>query len=322
MPTYDTRALLENLIDRADAKIRERFGEIILRMKREHSLEVLAAMVTEGRIEDALSLLGSVAERLATVTQAVWIGAGSEVAEAMSDALGVEVAFDVTNYGALQQMSANRIELVREFTAQQRAATREALLEAMRGGVNPREAARAFRDSIGLTQQQVQWVNNYRRLLEQNSAEALTRELRDARFDSTVRSAIATERPLTRTQINRMVERYQERALKYRSEVIARTEALRNVHQGSDEAIRQAIESGRVNADGVSRTWQTAKDERVRSFERGDETSHASMHGQQQPAGSPFVSGAGNFLMHPGDPDAPPYETIQCRCVVATRVTA
>lgn len=314
MPTFDSRRLLENLIARAEPRIRRRFGEIILRLKQENSLAALAALISTGRIDDALSLLGSAANQLATTVQAVWIGAGSEVAQAMSSALGITVSFDVTNFAAVNAMQANKLALVREFTAQQRAATREALLDGITRGLNPREQARAFRDSIGLTQRQQRAVNNYRRLLEENSAEALTRRLRDARFDRSVRTAIANEQPLTRGQIDKMVDRYRERYLRHRSEVIARTEALRSVHEGAEETFRQAMADGRFTAEEVRRIWNTAKDERVRS-------THAPMHRQEQAVGVPFLSGAGAALRYPGDATAPPEETIQCRCVVATRVT-
>jgi hypothetical protein len=243
------------------------------------------------------------------------------VADALSRALGVQVSFDATNLRAVNIMAKNRLALVREFTAQQRATTRAALTEGIRAGLNPRAQARAFRGSIGLTETQQRWVSSYRRLLEQNSSQALTRELRDGRFDRTVQAAIRNDRPLTAAQIEKMVERYRERALKYRSEVIARTEALRSVHEGTEEAIRQGVESGQIDATKTRRVWQTAKDERVRSFETGGQTSHRSMHNQEQALGVPFESGAGNLLRYPGDPDAPAYETIQCRCVVATRVS-
>lgn len=313
MPTFDSRRLLENLIARAEPRIRRRFGEIILRLQRENSLPELARLIETGRIDDALALLGSAANQLAVTVQAVWIGAGSEVAEAMSKALGIQVSFDVTNFAAVNAMQENKLALVREFTAQQRAATREALLDGIQRGLNPREQARAFRESIGLTARQQRAVNNYRRLLEENSAEALTRRLRDARFDRSLQSAIANERPLSRAQIDKMVERYRERYLKYRSEVIARTEALRSVHEGAEESFRQALSEGHFRADEVRRIWNTAKDERVRS-------THATMHRQEQAVGVPFISGAGAALRYPGDVGAPPEETIQCRCVVATRV--
>lgn len=313
MAVFDSRRLLENLIARADTRIRRRFGEIILRLQRENSLVDLARLIEGGRIDEALNLLNSAADQLASTIQSVWIGAGSDVAEAMSRALGIQVSFDVSNFAAVDALQRNRLNLIREFTTQQRAATRQALTEGIRLGLNPREQARAFRDSIGLTARQERAVANYRRLLRENDAEALTRRLRDARFDPSLRRAIANEQPLTRGQIDKMVDRYRERYVRYRSEVIARTEALRSVHEGAEESFRQAIANGHVRADEVKRIWNTAKDERVRN-------THAAMHRQEQAVGVPFISGAGALLQYPGDQSAPPEETIQCRCVVATRV--
>lgn len=314
MATYDSRDLLEALLDRAERRILLRFGEIVLALKREHSLDELAKLISTGRIDDALDLLNSAADRLATVVQTVWIGTGSEVAEAMSKALGIQVSFDAVNTYAVAAMQRNRLDLVREFTAQQRAATREALLDGIRRGINPREQARAFRDSIGLTQRQQRAVANYRRLLEQNSSEALTRRLRDARFDRTLSAAIRNDQPLSRQQIDRMVARYGERALKHRSETIARTEALRAVHEGAEENLRQALSNGVLKAEDLKRIWNTAKDERVRK-------SHAFMHRQERAVGEPFTSGSGASLRYPGDSEAPAEEVIGCRCVVATRVS-
>jgi uncharacterized protein with gpF-like domain len=169
-----------------------------------------------------------------------------------------------------------------------------------------------FRDSIGLTSRQMAAVNRYRQLLETGSLEALQRGLRDKRFDASVRSAASSGQPLAREHIERMVSRYRDRYVTYRAETIARTEALRSVHEGSDELYRQAIENGTLAADELVQTWITSRDERVRN-------SHAAMHGQQQPMGQPFTSGNGVLLMRPGDADGPPEETINCRCTKTTR---
>ena len=211
-------------------------------------------------------------------------------------------------------MNRNTLRMVRGFSSEQRTVTRNALARGIREGLNPRDVARTFRDSIGLTKTQEQWVANYRRSLSTLDRDALSRALRDKRFDRTVAAAIADGRPLSTTQIEAMVKRYSERMVKYRSEVIARTEALRSVHQGTEAMYEQAIQNGELKADSLSREWNTANDERVRE-------SHASMHGQVQPFGQPFVSGAGNLLNYPGDPEAPAEEVIQCRCVVGTRIT-
>ena len=232
----------------------------------------------------------------------------------------ITIIFDQTNVRATDQMRANSLRLVTNFSAGQRAATQQALVEAVQAGLNPRDAARAFRNSIGLTARQTRAVANFRRLLGEQSLEALTRELRDRRFDSTVRRAFGAGEPLSPSQIDRMVDRYYARSVKHRAEVIARTEALRSAHAGTQELYDQAIGAGTLRADELFRTWITAGDERVRDFDDGP-TSHVVMNGQQRPVNEPFRSGAGSQLMFPGDPAAPGFDTVQCRCVVTTRFT-
>lgn len=233
--------------------------------------------------------------------------------------LEITVLFDQTNDRAAAEMKANTLWMVRQFSAEQRAATREALNEAIAAGANPREAARAFRNSIGLTRRQLRAVANFRRLLEANSSEALTRALRDKRFDSTLRRAASTGEPLTQAQIDRMVDRYYERMVKHRAEVIARTESLRSTHAGTQELYQQAIDAGQLRQGDVVRTWVTAKDERVRDFDTSS-TSHAIMDGQQVGVNQLFTSGAGNQALHPGAFGVAE-DDVQCRCAVTTRFT-
>jgi len=209
-------------------------------------------------------------------------------------------------------MQQERLRLIRNFTADQREATRSALTDGIRRGLNPRDQARMFRDSIGLTGRQQAAVNNYRRLLEEGNSEALQRQLRDRRFDPTVRRAIRTGEPLTTAQIDRMVSRYSDRMRSYRATVIARTEALRAVHQGTEELYRQAIDEGHLNSDQLMRTWHDADDRRVRA-------SHNRLDGLERRIGDTFPGDEGP-LRFPGDPEAPAAETVQCRCVLSTRI--
>lgn len=118
---------------------------------------------------------------------------------------------------------------------------------------------------------------------------------------------------MSAAQINRMVQRYAERMLAYRSRVIARTEALWAVNAGNDNMYRQAIERGQLEIGNIVRQWNTARDNRVRD-------SHVGMNGQRRGLNEAFVSGFGNELRYPGDRNAPAFETIQCRCVVSTRI--
>ncbi len=304
---------LFDLIDKADLALQRAFVASIMSVRNKFSLDDIKELLEIGAFNEALATVELAAGVYATAINNVYILAGQDTAKKMRDVLDVIVDFDQTNDRAVRVMQANRLEVVNGFTQGQRQATLEALNDGVQRGLNPREQARAFRNSIGLTQTQVSAVNNYRSLLEKGTTEALTRELRDRRFDSTVRRAARTGKPLTSSQIDRMLTRYSERYLKYRSEVIARTEALSAVHAGSEEMYRQAIDAGQIDATNLIREWRTAQDERVRD-------THNGMIGQKRAMNEPFQSDAGVLLRFPGDPMAPPEEIIQCRCAVTTRL--
>lgn len=302
---------IQDLVAKLDPQIRRSFLASVKRIKDSVSLKDIQALLETGRVDEALGLAQRYVSRLADDIVRYTVVAATATASRLEDILDIDVSFDQTNIRAVNMMRQNRLRLIREFSNEQREATREALTAGIFEGLNPKQQALAFRDSIGLTRRQQQAVNNYRRLLKEGSTEALTRSLRDRRFDRTVTGAARDGRMLTTAEIDKMVERYRERYIKYRSEVIARTEALRSAHQGTEEMYGQAIENGTLESDRLVRVWLTAKDERVRG-------SHSAMGGQQRKVGEPFVSGNGYKLMFPGDPSAPASETIQCRCVIRT----
>lgn len=318
---YRTGALLEELISRAERSIGAAFYDAVEGMRSTHTLPVLARFIEAGQIDAALAMLEAYAAQLANEVTQVYIDAGQETLEAMGNRLGVIVSFDQTNVRAVRFMTENRLELIRGFTEGQRQVVREALTDGIRAGLNPRQQAIAFRDSIGLTPYQRSIVEGYRRDLQTLDPNALERVLRDGRFDGVVRRAIENETPLPAEQIDRMVGRYRERWIKYRAETIARNEGLSMAHAGTDEAIRQAIESGAVEELKARSTWNATNDGRTRDFSNGATTSHVTMDGQDRPFGEPFTSGAGNALDYPGDPTAPLEDTIECRCRASTRVS-
>lgn len=308
----DEEGRIEGLIAGASLLFRRRFMAVVDRIRNQFVLDQLEILLRSGQFEAALGAAEIAAGNLANAYATTFVNAAEDTARFISRSINVVVSFDQTNEAAVEQMRRNQLRLVREFTNEQRFATRLALLDGVTRGLNPREQAAAFRASIGLTRRQVQAVINYRRLLEAGSSSALQRALRDRRFDSSVQAAISGDRPLSASQIDTMVRRYEERYVRYRSEVIARTEALRSVHEGATAAYQQAIEQGVLDSNELVREWVTASDERVR-------TSHSAMHGQRRRIGEPFLSGAGNLLRYPGDIDAPGSETIQCRCVLTTQ---
>lgn len=137
----------------------------------------------------------------------------------------------------------------------------------------------------------------------------LDRGLRDRRFDPIVRRAIREGKPVGAEQARKITGRMADIALRKRGETIARTELLQSLHASQAEGIQQMIDNGQLNVEQVTFEWDAANDSDTRD-------SHRAMDGQVRPHGQPFVSGAGNQLLFPGDRShgAPASEIINCRC--------
>ena len=313
-PYIDPSSRLLSLLDQVEPQLKRAFLLMIEDIKGALVMTEIEGLLAQGRIHEALQMveINSVrAYRFANQVGKVFVLSAENTAQKISGFVLVD--FDQTNQRAVDIMRVNRLEFVREFMEEQKRATQAALRDSIQRGVNPRVQAREFRNSIGLTQRQERAVSNFRRLLSEDPREALTRRLRDGRFDRTVIRSLETERPLTQKHINTMVGRYRKRYLKFRSEQIARTESLASVHEGNEEMYKQAIDQGALEKETLIRTWIDADDKRVRD-------SHDPMGGQIRPFGEPFITGAGNRIMYPGDRNAPSREVIECRCTISTRI--
>lgn len=312
---YDPASRLVALLDKAEPEIRDEFLLIFSLLRDSFTLAEIARLVESGQLGNLINEVQRHARALASVYNDNWRAAAESAGSFLDGKLSVVVRFDPLNERAVAAMRANYLRLVTGLLEDQREALRAALLLGQTQGMNPIATARLIRDSLGLTPYQLRVVANYRRALETGSANALDRALRDARFDRTVARSIRNGGSLTPDQIDKMVDRYRERWIKYRAEVIGRTEALRATHQGNHAMYQQAIDEGLVDPFGLERKWTPARDPRVRD-------SHQRMRGQVRGFNEPFESGLGNRLLYPGDPSAPPEDTVQCRCALAVRVTA
>lgn len=308
----DTLSRIRRLLASGETTLAESFLRVVRFIRDQQTLAQIESLIEAGRIEEALAFSTTAWQGLANDWLTVYVEAANSTASLITRELPVVVNFNQVNERAVANMQQNQFRLVQGLSQQQTAATRQALVRGITEGANPRAQARNFRASIGLTPNQEQAVANYRRALEEGQISALNRELRDRRFDRTVRARFGRGEPLTTTEVDRMVVRYRERFIKYRSEVIARSESLRAVNQGNFEMFEQAAEEGAIDRNELIRTWVPADDERTRD-------SHEDMRGQQRGLTEPFESGLGNLLLYPGDPSAPAEDTVKCRCVVTTR---
>lgn len=319
MATVDDPAeRINRILDTQEVRIARAFRVAIANLKGEIDLEELATLLEQGRVNDALDRLKFAADQLASASNVAFVTSGQSTADFLRNADVARIVFDQVNLNAVAAMQATRLELIREFTAEQLRATSQALISGVERGANPIVAARNFRDSIGLTAKQWQDVASYRAILERVGTDpdartkALGRVLRDGRSDKAIKAADKAGRPLRPEQIDMMIERYTARKIKHRAEVIGRTEALRAVHQGNEEAYRQAIASGELRAEQLSRTWRTRIDGRERY-------THELLNGVEKDWGEPWETVNGE-IKYPGDPDAAAEETIQCRCAILTRI--
>lgn len=309
----DPHTRLEALIDKIEPEFQAGFLRLVSSIKDDLLLSEVADLISQGRVLEALQSIEQNISVFADGIIAGFVTSGVSTAGAVGDLIDEVVSFNQVNPFVVDYMQNNRARVIAGLTQQQQAATTRAITSGVLAGQNPLDQARNVVNSIGLTELQVGHVERYRVLLMSLDADALDRNLRDQRFDPTLRRAIRTNTPLTPAQIDRMVERYRSRALAHRARVIARTEALPAVHAGSHQAYLQMVLSGLLMETDLERVWHTAGDSRVRH-------SHTSMSGQVRGLNEPFITGAGASLMFPGDPSGGASEIISCRCAVATRI--
>ncbi|MEJ7831334.1 MAG: phage minor head protein [Nocardioides sp.] len=314
----DPAERLNRLVDQQEARIANIFRTAISELKGELDLEKLATELEQGRVNAALDRLKFAADSLGAASNVAFVTSGQSTADFLTNAGVGRILFDQVNLNAVAMMQASRLDLIREFTAEQLRATSLALVTGVESGTNPRAAARNFRDSVGLTTMQWTHVASYRAALERAGVDgeaaqnALGRALRDKRGDKTVLAAARAGRRIPADRIDLMVSRYTDRYVKHRAEVIGRTEAMRAVNQGNEESYRQAIAAGTITEDQLRREWRTRLDGRERR-------THLFLNGQVRGWGETWITENGQ-LRYPGDPAAPAKETIQCRCAILTRI--
>lgn len=235
------------------------------------------------------------------------------------------IRFDVRDTQTEAIIRRHVTNLVGDITDDMRNAIRSVLENGLAVGKNPLSVARDLvgylnpktgqrvGGSLGLTNTQVNRAIAAEAELRTNPAKFLKRELRDKRFDRTIRKHIREGTPIPEDKLQKIVTKYRSDLLYSRGETVARTEAMSALHAGQREMYEQAIRDGYVSNDEIEREWSNSGDNRVRE-------SHRDMDGQTVKFDEPFVTPDGANLMYPGDPNGPAEEVINCRCYEIIRV--
>lgn len=312
----DSKRAYLQAIDRLSKKVEKSYLDAIRRAVKSASVAEIEAGILANDIEGILAAMKITPATFSQLTDEI---RRAYITGGIAAQTTVRADFDVNDPATVQSLSTRSSQLVVEIIESQRAAVREALAAGF--GRNPRSVAldivgrisrvtgRRTGGIVGLTGQQSSYVSGARAELEELSSRYFTRTLRDKRFDSAIRRAIADKKPLSKAQIEKVTARYSDRMLKHRGDNIGRTETHRALSQGRNEAVDQAVGRGDIKRENITKEWQTAEDGQVRD-------SHAYMDGQRVGQNEPFEDGDGNYLMFPGDPSAPVGTTANCRCFV------
>ena len=236
----------------------------------------------------------------------------------------VAFRFDMGAPAAIEWIRAESSQLVTEVVTDQVAMIQQQLERGLELGNNPRttaldligrynpETGRRTGGTVGLTTQQAGWVNKARNELLELDRNYFTRELRDKRYDSIVRKAIEDGKPLTKAQIDNAITQMQSKALKYRGDVIARTESINALRAGQFQAVQQALDVGELDSQDASKAWDATGDSRTRL----DHWQMEEKYKDGIPINEAFQFPDGTEAMYPGDNSlgASAKQVIQCRC--------
>lgn len=330
------RSTFEALLDKYEPALKAVFLDAIADIRSQVTLKLLVERLEWGDVAGALDVLqiersafGPLELAFAEAYNAGGIGLASELKLRDPDGNRVAFRFGVRNPEAERWLAEHSGTLVTRIVEDQRQGIRTALTEGLAAGNNPRTTAlnvvgRVNRVTgkreggiIGLTSPQERFVASARAELLSGDPEQLrhylTRERRDKRFDAAVMKAIRGKRPLSMDAVSRMIGRYSDRLLALRGEMLGRTETMTALGKSRDDAMRQAIEQGKVDPMFVTKTWRSAGDSRVRH-------THRSLNGKEVGFSESFNSLSGAQLRFPGDPSAPISETSGCRCNMEYKV--
>lgn len=331
---------MDQLLKDQSPLIREAFLEAMRDARDSIRLQDVIDALSRGDVAAAARALDIQRAFLAPLDQAfaaTYFAAGSGHNELLMQmlrrgGLSIEIRFDPGAPRAASWVRQHSSQLITEIVEGQRAAVREALGVGLDAGRNPRTVAldivgrmdkvakRRVGGIVGLTSGQAEVVENARAQLlsgEPAQMEAyLKRKLRDRRFDRTVREAIREGRPVSALDVNRIVTRYTDRMLKYRGDVIGRTETLTALSYAQNENMAQLLDTGGIRSDQVLKSWTARLDKRTRD-------SHVALNGDEVGMTGTFVSPAtGARMRFPRDTSmgAGGEDTIQCRCYAVFRM--
>lgn len=285
---------IEALMAKWEPAVRKAFIEAVKTLRDRVRLTDLIPLLKAGDVEGAIRLVGldpAAFRVLDRAIEATFEAGGLDATDGIRVVRGplglrIDPLFDMRAPSVQAWLTQHTTDLIRQITDDQREMIR-ATLAPLRSGLDPmltgetpqklaldlvgkisRVSGRREGGVLGLDSQKAEWARAYADELANADPKALTRKLRDRRFDGTVRKAIKTETPIPADKREAMVAAYRNRALLLRANSIALNEASTALHQAQVEAWDQAVARGVVAESAVRRFWIVTPDDHVRPSHR------------------------------------------------------
>ena len=272
-------SLLIQAAEKMEPKLRQAFLNAIAALKDQVDIDALTAAIASGDVGQVLHLL-NIQNTLSGILQGKGLAAGVQSMQDVLQAtfaagaqaamfslptnISVGISFNLMNPKTTEFLNNYTFNMIQQVSQVTRDQVQQVVLNAFTNGGHPFEQAREIKQFIGLTAQQEAAVNNYRSMLSSGGAsdlrEALTRSLRDGRYDRSLLSALRSGQSLPQDKIDAMTERYRQRYLQYRAQNIARTESIRASNKGQRALWHDAVDQGLMSPD-TEREWEISGDE-------------------------------------------------------------
>ena len=157
------------------------------------------------------------------------LDAGSRVELPTVEKAVLRFAFDRSRPESAAWARNESATLVREIADGQRQTIRDVVTFGQESGLSPQDTARQIRQTVGLTQAQGGWVNNFR----------------DRQVAANINAGMGVDEAVRAAQ--GPTARYQSQIHRYRSTTIARTEIMSANSQGRQQAWGQGLQGGFIS---------------------------------------------------------------------------
>lgn len=179
-------------------------------------------------------------------------------------------SYDPIGERAVAFLREDSARAAREIVLSTKAGVQANIARIMAETTDIKAQVKEIRQLIGLTDNQVQAVLNFKRQLETRQVLGLTPpdERRLSIAEQTLIRQHMKNGILSEVQLNHLVDRYYESMLNKRALDIAGTESMNMINNGQQILWEQGLDQGVFNDNAERKFWVTAGDEKVRSTHR------------------------------------------------------